>query len=99
MWQIILQILAIIGILLLVLLGLALLLLCLVLFVPIRYRVEADVDTETRHYLGKIKVTWLLHILTVSGAYPDPGKMVFRLFGYTFKVVDLKQSNEDAKEA
>lgn len=67
MLHIVLLILKIIGIILAVIIGLIVLSLLAVLFVPIRYSGYAE-------YYNKIpdvrfKVTWLLHFLTVRGAY------------------------------
>ena len=98
MWQDILQILAIIGIILLVLVALAVLLIGLVFFVPIRYRVEADVDTQDKHYLIKGKASWLLNILTVTGGYPEPSGLTVRLFGYPIKKIDFNATQDEQDE-
>ena len=99
MWQDILQILAIIGIVLLAVAMLVLLFACLILFVPIRYCIEADVDTETKHYLGKGKATWLLHILTVKASYPTPATVVVKLFGIPIKTISLNKTEESEESS
>lgn len=63
MWQILLLILKILGILLLSLLALCLLLLSLVLFVPVRY---SGKGSSFQQLQGKITVSWLLHLVHVS---------------------------------
>lgn len=79
MLHIILQILAVIGIVILCILGLFLVLLLLVLFVPIRYRVKGFKDSED--YDLRVKVSYLLHILTLRYELPKPGELVVKLFG------------------
>ena len=80
---IILKILKIIGIVLLCVIGLVLLNVILVLFVPVRYKVqfvrtgvEGDDPVNARGY-----VSWLLHIVHVSLAYPSEAYAVIRVFG------------------
>lgn len=63
MWQILLLIVKILGMLLLSLLALCLLLLSLVLFVPIRY---SGKGSSFQQLQGKITVSWLLHLVHVS---------------------------------
>lgn len=79
MLHVILQILAIIGIVLLCILGLVLLLVTVVLFVPVRYAAEGKRDTQETTLL--IKAAYLLHMLTVKYQYPEPGGVVVKLFG------------------
>ena len=64
MFQIILWILKIIGILLAAILGIAVLLICIVLFVPVRYRIEAEsagtfesIDAHARFSLSLIHIS------------------------------------------
>ena len=66
MLPIILFILKLLGILVLILLGLVLGVLLLILFVPVRYRIEGSYYERLK---GKVRVTWLLHIVSVTAAY------------------------------
>lgn len=74
----ILLILKIIGLVLLGILGLILLLLLLVLLVPLRYRAEGSYY-ETPN--GKARVTWLLHLLSVTATYEKELDIRIRVFG------------------
>lgn len=65
--HIILGILKIIGILLLVILCLLLLLLLSLVFVPVRYYGSAF--REEGKYEGKVKISWLFHLIFVTGRY------------------------------
>ena len=65
--HIILGILKIIGILLLVLLCLLLLLLLSLVFVPVRYYGSAF--REEGKYEGKVRVSWLFHLIFVTARY------------------------------
>ncbi len=64
-----LTVLKIIGIVILVLLGLILFLLLLVLFVPVRYRGIGSYQNGT--FMTTLRVSWLLHIVSVMGAYQN----------------------------
>lgn len=87
MLGIILTILKVIGIILLCILGLVLLLLLLVLLVPVRYQIFANGNYEKEkpenlRYLGGGKVTWLLHLVSVTADYTNDGfGAVARLLG------------------
>lgn len=94
MWQIILQILAIIGIILLIFIGLILVVALLVLFVPIRYKALLDVDTALKEYSGEGKASWLLKLLTLHVTYPEPAKLTVRVFGIKVKEIDFNKSEE-----
>lgn len=95
MLHVILQILAIMGIILLCILGFALLLVVVVLFVPVRYVAEGKRDTQETTLL--IKATYLLHMLMVKYRYPEPGSMVVKLFG--IKIFDsAKGAEADAEK-
>lgn len=63
MVHLLLTILKILGIILLVILGLLLAVILVVLLVPIRYR--ADVFLEEKKPKGKVRISWLFHILGV----------------------------------
>ncbi|MBD5478818.1 MAG: hypothetical protein HDR14_05940 [Lachnospiraceae bacterium] len=92
MLHVILQILAIIGIVLLCILGLLILLILLILFVPIRYRAEGSKSGEDIRL--KVRVSYLLRMITVRFEYPKPGSVIARLFG--IKVFDTaKKPTED----
>ncbi len=78
MLHILLIILKIIGILMLVLLGVVLLLLLSVLLVPIRYRGEASFHGNIS---GRLKITWLLHILSLQISYEGSSDFAVRVFG------------------
>lgn len=80
--HIILGILKIIGILLLVLLCLLLLFLLSLLFSPVRYRAYGYRDSE--RYEGSVGISWLLHVVHVTGRFASDGdglKLNIRLFG------------------
>ena len=69
MLHILFLILKIIGIILAVLLGLVLLLICIVLFVPVRYK--ANVQKAGEEIVGRVRVSWLSHGVTVTLDYRD----------------------------
>ncbi|MED9902980.1 MAG: hypothetical protein UFG06_02220 [Lachnospiraceae bacterium] len=95
MLHVILQILAVIGIILLCILGLLLLLILLVLFVPVRYRVSGVKDGDVISLA--VKVTYLLHILSVRYDYKEPGNIIVKLFG--IRIFDSgKQADESREE-
>ena len=81
MLAIILGILKVIGIILLVLILLVLFILAIVLFVPIRYKGSGLIDQTRKEAL--VKVTWLLHALSVRVEYKHPNKpiILIKLFG------------------
>ena len=65
-------VLKVIGIVLLIIILLILLLLAIVLFVPIRYKGNGVInDTEKS---VQVKITWLLHALSVKINYKHPDK-------------------------
>ncbi len=79
-----LTVLKIIGIVILVLLGLILFLLLLVLFVPVRYRGIGSYQNGT--FMTTLRVSWLLHIVSVMGAYQNEQELhlVLKIFGIPF---------------
>lgn len=98
MLHIVLMILKIIGIILLVVLGFLLGMILLVLLVPVHYRLHGSYYGELK---GRVKVTWLLHIVSVCAAYQDSkADISIRLFGVRlFKQkgkVDLPEAAKDA---
>ena len=84
--SIILFILKLLGILVLILLGLVLGVLLLILLVPVRYRIEGSYYEQLK---GKARITWLLHIVSVTAAFEDEFSVGIRLFGFRlFKPVE-----------
>ncbi len=85
MLGILLTILKIIGIILLVLIGLILTVVAVILLVPIRYRGEGT--REKKMLLGSVKITWLLHMLSIDISYSSGSSggtvLSVRLFGKT----------------
>ena len=82
MLGILLTILKIIGIILLVLIGLILTAVAVILLVPIRYRGEGA--CEEKVLSGSVKITWLLHLLSIDISYSSGGTVLsVRLFGKT----------------
>ena len=79
-----LTVLKIIGIVILVLLGLILFLLLLVLFVPVRYRGIGSYQNGT--FMTTLRVSWLLHIVSVMGTYQNEQELhlVLKIFGIPF---------------
>ena len=94
MVHIILLILKILGLLILVVLGLILLLLLLVLLVPVRYRAEGSYDEKVK---GKVRVSWLLHLISVTLSYEKDFIMTVRLFG--FRILKPKKMDHELREA
>lgn len=78
MLHLIILILKIAGLLILAVLSLLLVLILLVLFVPVRYRIEGSYQ---RKPAGKVKVTWLLHILSIKAVYENELTVTVRIFG------------------
>lgn len=79
MFHAILVVLKILGLILLFVLGLLLVLILIVALVPVRYRFFCEKYDKAK---AKFKVSWLLHIVTISVSYEDE-KLVrsARLFG------------------
>lgn len=95
MLHVILQILAIIGIVLLCILGLLLLVILLILFVPIRYRVRGNKQGEDIFAEGK--VTYLLHLISVKFTYNKESRLLAKIFG--FKVYDSAKKTDNVEKA
>lgn len=87
----ILTILKIIGIVLLVLIGVILVLILLVLLWPFSYRIYGDNRTKIN---GGVKISWLLHFVSVKAYYTDAFNIEARVLG--IKVYD--KLRKDAKE-
>lgn len=99
MVEVLLTILKILGIILLVILGLILITVATVLFVPIRYRSKGYVEKTDEGIDDKIsaKVTWLLHILSVSFELDGKEtKLTIKIFGKKLNIgVDDKSDKTD----
>ena len=78
MISVLLTLLKMIGIVLLSLLGLFLVLLLVVLFVPVRYRIKGYYKDE---FVCHGKITWLLHLVSVSIDYDKEAVTAIRIFG------------------
>lgn len=102
MLAIFLGILKVIGIILLVLLLLVLLILAIVLFVPIRYKGNGLIDKTRKE--AQVKVTWLLHALSVRVDYKHPDKpaILIKLLGINIEKFKKKpkppKPSKDKKE-
>lgn len=100
MLGVILKLLSVLGILLLVLLGMILLLLLLVLFFPVTYKAQGSRKADGEATLC-ISANWLLSLLRVRYAYPQPGKLTVKLLWHTLFSSDAekKESEETEKKA
>lgn len=78
MIQGLLLILKIVGIILLSIIIIILLIASLILFVPVRYTLFAK---KREVFLAKIKITWLLHMVTATVFYQDELKVDVKVFG------------------
>lgn len=94
MLHIIWTILKIIGLLILVLLALVLLCVCAVLFVPIRYRANGKKEADS--YFVKAECHWLLHLFRIKAVYPEPGRIVAKIFCFT--VFDSAKEKTEKKK-
>nr|WP_288829435.1 DUF2953 domain-containing protein [uncultured Clostridium sp.] len=94
MLHIILFILKLLGLLILILLGLILLAVVLVLLVPVRYRGEGSYFKKVK---GNMKISWLLHILSVTVRYEEEVLIAVRLFG--IPMMRPKKMDKELKEA
>lgn len=94
MLHIILFILKILGLLVLIVLGLVLTVALLILLVPVRYQAEGSYDGKVK---GKARITWLLHILSVTAQYEEDLIVRVRIFG--FRKGKPKKMDSELKEA
>ncbi len=94
MLHIILFILKILGLLVLIVLGLVLTVALLILLVPVRYQAEGSYDGKVK---GKTRITWLLHILSVTAQFEEDLIVRVRIFG--FRVGKPKKMDSELKEA
>ena len=96
---VLLNILKIIGIILLCILSFILVLLLLILFVPVRYRLKAvrkEQDDAMVH--ADAKVTWLLHLLSVSFRYPEAAYLKVRVFGIPVCSTEKKEQDKTEQD-
>lgn len=97
MLHILLWILKIIGIILAVVVGLILLLAVCILLAPLRYQVSADGKLGAEEPLhAKIKIFWLLHIVSASFIYPQAAYIKVKLFG--IPIIDMSKDRKKQKE-
>ncbi|MDY2607286.1 MAG: DUF2953 domain-containing protein [Lachnospiraceae bacterium] len=80
MLHILLTILKVIGIIILVLISLVILIIAAILFVPIRYSIDAVYDRKVKNLDFKIKITYLLHLISVKYIKDDDGLSI-KIFG------------------
>lgn len=97
MWHVILQILAVLGIIILCILGLVLLVLALILFVPIRYRVSGSKSAET--FFVRVRASYLLHLVTLRYDYPESKQASLRVFGRQIAVFPQEDAASETEEA
>lgn len=81
MLHILLTILKVIGIIVLVLISLVILIIAAILFVPIRYSIDAVYDRKVKNLDFKIKITYLLHLISVKYIYKDDDGLSIKIFG------------------
>jgi len=92
-----LTLLKIIGIVLLSLLGILLVLLLIVLFVPVRYRIKGYYKDE---FICHGKITWLLHLLSVSIDFDNELVTSIRVFGIDISsFLDKKNDTKNQKSS
>ena len=94
--HILMLLLKIIGILLLSVVGLILLAVAIILIAPIRYRFSANY-LENEQPEGRIKVTWLAHLLSIQIEYKEKQCIYFvKLFGR--QLLPKKEGKESKRE-
>lgn len=93
MLHIILLILKVAGIILLILLGLILAIFLTVTLVPLRYKGQGSYYGKPE---GGIKITWLLHIISVAVSYKEELAVTVRLFGIRILKDRLEEPLEEA---
>lgn len=94
MLHIILLLLKILGLFVLIVLGLILSVFLLVLLVPVRYQAEGSYYGKGK---GHARLSWLLHILTVTVSYEKDLTITVRLFG--FRILKPKKLDTELEEA
>ena len=99
MLDIIFQILPVLGIILLVSLCVIFVFLLLVLFFPVSYKVSGKKDTEA--FFLSARVNWLLGLLRIRYAYPEPGRLTVKLLWimlYDSKAVEHKEKTTEKEK-
>lgn len=99
MWDVILSILSVAGILLLAVLGLLFVSVLAMLFCPVTYRIRGERNPgETRL---DARVSWLFGMLQIRYSYPEPGTLIAKLLWRTVfdsgKKKEADVSSEDKK--
>lgn len=89
------MILKILLIVILCILGILLTVTALVLFVPIRYRVHAEKADEME---AMVKVSWLLHAISLRAGWREKGFLLVRLFGITIYDRNRQKKEKSIKE-
>nr|WP_297768685.1 DUF2953 domain-containing protein [uncultured Butyrivibrio sp.] len=98
----VLTVLKIIGIVLLWILAIILAILLLILFVPIRYKLDANVPEmefeegfDTDKISCSAKITWLLHFISATIAYPDNKEFTVKILG--IKILPKSEKEDEDK--
>ena len=98
----VLTVLKIIGIVLLWILAIILAILLLILFVPIRYKLDANVPEmefeegfDTDKISCSAKITWLLHFISATIAYPDNKEFTVKVLG--IKILPKSEKEDEDK--
>lgn len=79
--------------------GVVLLLLLLILFMPVCYRLKVVRDAKMNTALhGKIKITWLLHAISVSFNYPEDESLKIRVLGICVNSKKRKKKEKPHRE-
>lgn len=98
MVDLLIKILAVLGIILLVLLGICLLCLLLVLFFPVTYRIVGEKDESKQNIF--VRAGWLFGLFRVKFVYPKPGSVRVKLLWFTlFDSKAEKKPKNDSKTA
>lgn len=99
MIAVLLTILKILGIILLVLLGIILFVLLTVLFVPVRYDIKAVRKADDASFVHvRIRLSWLLHLISGAFSYPEEAFFRVRLLGVTIFRSDHAKKNSSTEK-
>lgn len=97
MLHILLTILKVIGIIILVLISLVILIIAAILFVPIRYSIDAVYDRKVKNLDFKIKITYLLHLISVKYIYKDDDGLSIKICGIKTNFFDKEAKAMEEK--
>lgn len=97
MLHILLLILKIIGIILAVILGILVLLVCIVIFSPVRYEISGKYQGSLDTLKGKVKVTWLFHLVQADIYYKE-NVLKWRLRVAWIKKIGGQEYKDNIKE-